>query len=303
MEPHHRLPTRRRARILWAGLGILAVAAGCESMRAVGPPLAPTSTDTSAKTASAGTAKKPGKYWLRASQYVFYSDIPLEANDPLFRELDGLPEQVQQELKLPPGSQMIQVFLFEDEDQYKAFMRERFPWLPQRRAYFIAEQKRPGADDLQVFTWMGEHIRTDLRHELTHATLHGVLKGVPLWLDEGLAGYFEQPPGLDGVNPGHLKAAKGGPFQPDLARLEKFGQVRQMDQPEYREAWAWAHYLIRDPKARPVLLEYIAKLRDEAEPGPILPRLQEAVGDPNRALAEHLGRTTVPPATAKAVQR
>ena len=41
---------------------------------------------------------------------------------------------------------------------------------------------------------MGDHLRTDLRHELTHALLHGVLKDVPLWLDEGLAGFFELPP-------------------------------------------------------------------------------------------------------------
>ena len=300
MEPDRRPPTRPR-RLLLAGVGALAAAAGCESFRTVTPAAGPPVAETSEKPAvPGGTAKKPGKYWLRASQYVFYSDVPLEANDPLFRELDGLPEQVQGELKLPPGSQVIQVYLFDGQDQYKAFMRDRFPWLPERRAYFIAEQKRPGADDLQVFTWMGEHIRTDLRHELTHATLHGVLKGVPLWLDEGLAGYFEQPPGMDGVNPTHLKTLKDGPFQPDLGRLEKMGQVRQMEQPEYREAWAWAHFLLRDPKARAVLLEYVGKLRDDPNPGPLMPMVQAAVGDPNRALADHLARTTVPPPAARA---
>jgi hypothetical protein len=290
MTPHHRPPTRRAA--LWAGLGL--AAAGCESLRTMTPPAA-----DAAKPAGL-SAKKPGKHWLRASQYVFYSDVPLEPGDSLFRELDGLPEQVQQEMNLPPGASVVEVFLFEDQEKYEAFMKERYPWLPARRAYFIAEQKRPGADDLQVFTWMGEYIRTDLRHELTHATLHGVLKGVPLWLDEGLAGYFEQPPGMDGVNPNHLKALKDGAWRPDLARLEKFGQVKQMEQAEYREAWAWAHFLLRDPRAKPVLLEYAAKLRAEPDPGPLLPALQAAVGDPNRALAEHLARTTVPPPAAKA---
>lgn len=294
MEPQHRPPTRRAA-LFGAGVGALFAAAGCESLRTMTPAPA-----AEAKTPAAGTTKKPGKHWLRASQYVFYSDVPLEANDSLFRELDGLPEQVQQEMKLPPGGQVVEVFLFEDQEKYEAYMRDKYPWLPARRAYFIAEQKRPGTDDLQVFTWMGEHIRTDLRHELTHATLHGVLKGVPLWLDEGLAGYFEQPPGMDGVNPGHLKALKEGPSQPDLARLEKFGQVRQMEQAEYREAWAWAHFLLRDPRARPVLLEYAVKLQSDANPGPLLPMLQAAVGDPNRALADHLARTTVPPPAVKA---
>ncbi|GIT30210.1 MAG: hypothetical protein Ct9H300mP1_22560 [Planctomycetaceae bacterium] len=31
----------------------------------------------------------------------------------------------------------------------------------------------------------------DLRHEFTHGVLHSSLKRVPLWLDEGLAEYFE----------------------------------------------------------------------------------------------------------------
>ena len=72
---------------------------------------------------------------------------------------------------------------------------------------------------------MGDHLRTDLRHELTHALLHSVLKDVPLWLDEGLAGYFELPPENDGVNPQHLELLRRGPFQPDLARLESLEQV------------------------------------------------------------------------------
>jgi hypothetical protein len=293
-----RKPRRPDARWIAVAVGLLTAATGCESLRLTGP-LAPAPT-TEARSSAAAAPKKPGKYWLRASQFVFYSDVPLEASDPLFKELEGLPEQVQRELKLPPGEQVIQVFLFETQDRYESYMRDRFPWLPVRRAYFIADQKRPGAaDELQVFTWMGDHIRTDLRHELTHATMHGVLKGVPLWLDEGLAGFFEQPPGMDGVNPGHLKDIAAGPFQPDLARLEKFAQVRQMEKKEYQEAWAWAHFLLRDPRAKPVLVEYMAKLRDDGNPGPIQPRLREAVGDPNAALAEHLARTKVPAASPR----
>lgn len=277
--------------------GLFVIPSGCESLRTMSPPVAPPSETTVQQTAATTpSTRKPGKHWLRVSQFVFYSDVPLQENDPLFRELEGLPEQVQRELQIPPGTQLIQVFLFEDQEKYETYMKERYPWLPVRRAYFIADQKRPGgADELQVFTWMGEHMRTDLRHELTHATLHGVLKGVPIWLDEGLAGVFEQPPGLGGVNPSHLKDIAAGPFQPDLARLEKFSQVKQMEKKEYQESWAWAHFLVYDAKAKPALLEYVGKLRTEPNPGPIQPRLKELVGDPNEALAAHLAETRVPP--------
>ena len=64
-------------------------------------------------------------------------------------------------------------------------------------------------------------VRTDLRHELTHALLHGVLQDVPLWLDEGLAVYFELPPANEGVNPHHLEVLCRWPSQPDLVRPGK----------------------------------------------------------------------------------
>jgi len=52
---------------------------------------------------------------------------------------------------------------------------------------------------------------------------------VPLWLDEGLAEYFELPPAYAGVNFQHLdylRNTTGGPFRPDLARLEQLPDFR-----------------------------------------------------------------------------
>ena len=86
-----------------------------------------------------------------------------------------------------------------------------------------------------------------------------------------------------------------GPFQPDLGRLEKLDQVRQMEKPEYREAWAWVHLMLRTtPEARQVLRDYLQTLRTSPTPGPLLPKLAAAVGDPDAALAAHLGRLDYP---------
>jgi hypothetical protein len=72
-------------------------------------------------------------------------------------------------------------------------------------------------------------------------------------------------------------------------------QVKQMEKPEYREAWAWVHFMLRgDPAARKVLLDYIHQLRTNPEPGPLLPRLKEAIPDPDRALVEHLAAVEFP---------
>lgn len=296
MMPLPEQPVSRRrnavALLLAAATFGLAIA-GCESFRHNGA-LPANGTEPPSDKATAA-AKRPAKHWLRVGQSVVYADIPLDQHDPLFRELGELPEQIQTELQLPPGDSLVQVFLFETQDKYDAFLKARYPKFPNRRAYFVAEPRAGAGDDLLVFTWMSENLRTDLRHELTHATLHGVLKGVPLWLDEGLAGYFELPPNHDGINSSHLEVLRRGPFQPDLARLEKLGQVNQMEKPEYREAWAWVHLMLRgDPPARAALLEYVQHLRSTATPGLLLPKLRDALADPNQALADHLTKTEFP---------
>jgi hypothetical protein len=140
---------------------------------------------------------------------------------------------------------------------------------------------------LKIYTWMGDHIATDLRHELTHALLRGALKDVPIWLDEGLAGYFELTPGQQGVNPQHLDTLLHTPFRPDLARLEKLKQVS--------EAWAWVHLMLRSgPGAKRVLHQYLQALRADPNPGPLLPRLREVVPDPEQALVDHLATIEMP---------
>src|SRR5207244_5086283 len=114
--------------------------------------------------------------------------------------------QVYKELQLPSSNTLIQVYLFQDREKYEHFMHIRYPDLPKRRAFFVAQPRSVGGgEDLLVYTFWGERIREDLRHELTHALLHSVLRDVPLWLDEGLAEYFDRPPDGQGVNGSHLE--------------------------------------------------------------------------------------------------
>ncbi len=280
-----------RRRATWMLSATLAFA-GCESFRGTTTSVEPSAVAAAAPTIS---VRRPAKHVFRVGPYIVHSDAKLNADDPLFHELRALPEQIQSELDLPPSDALVQVFLFESAAKYDEYMKSRYPRLPKRRAYFFAEHRIGGSDDLLVFTWPSEHLQKDLRHELTHATLHGTLKAVPLWLDEGLAGFFELPTTTDGVNANHLDVLRRGPFLPDLARLEKLGQVSQMETPEYREAWAWVHLMLRgDATSRQVLLDHLQQLRTTASPSPLLPKLTEAMKDPNQALAEHLTRTNFP---------
>ncbi len=243
----------------------------------------------------------PAKCEHRLGPYLFIADFPIDRNLPLFQELAGLRNQVYRELKLPPSEKMIYVYLFENRRRYEEFMGIHYPNLPKRRAFFVA-QPRPigGTEDLMVFTYWGDKIKQDLRHELTHALLHSVLLDVPLWLDEGLAEYFETPKNWRGVNYKHLKQirlAANAPFQPNMERLESLTEVDQMSPSEYRESWGWVHFMLRgNPNARQVLLSYLHELQTNKQPAPLHQRLRGVVPDLDGAFANHLNRLESAPA-------
>jgi hypothetical protein len=246
--------------------------------------------------ATAKAPAPPGKYSFRVSQYLFLADFEVNHDLPLFRELASLRDQVYKELQLASADTIVQVYIFQDRDKYENFMRSRYPDLPKRRAFFVAQPRTVGgAEDLLVYTYWGDRIQEDLRHELTHALLHSVLKDVPLWLDEGLAEYFEVPPDWNGINYQHLnqirRVSTTSPFKPDLSRLEQMVQVQQMTPAEYREAWAWVHLLLRDrAEAKAVLTGYLQTLRSNPNPGPLAQRLSAVYPNPEETLVHHISQ-------------
>ena len=241
----------------------------------------------------------PGRYTFRIPPYVFLSDFEVKRDQPLFQELAKLRDQVYRELQLTPGRSSVQVYLFEDKDRYEQFMHAVYPKLPPRRAFFIAQQRAMGGtDDLLVYTRWGDRIQQDLRHELTHALLHSVIRDVPLWLDEGLAEYFELPPDRQGVNPTHVETLRrdfGLSFKPDLDRLEKLTYVNDMKSPEYREAWLWVHLMLHSkPEAKTALLTYLQDLRSNRNPGLLGSRLAAVLSSPEDAFKKHLEQIELP---------
>lgn len=236
----------------------------------------------------------PSKHSVRVSQFVFLSEFEIARSQPIFKDLGNLREQVNRELQLPSStSQVIFVYIFQDREHFEKFMQMKYPDLPRRRAFFVAQPRRlGGAEDLLVYTYWGDRIQQDLRHELTHALLHSVLKDVPLWLDEGLAEYFEVPNSWKGVNYKHVEdmlRPPEGPARLDLDRLEQLTKVSQMAPGEYRESWGWVHWMLRgNPQARKELIGYLAELRTNPKPGPLMPRLARTTPNLNAALVRHL---------------
>jgi hypothetical protein len=227
---------------------------------------------------------------FRVSQFVFHTDIDLKKEHVLLSDLEKLSEQVFTELALPHSTTLIQVYVFENVDRFRGYMNWKDPTLPDRRAFFI-EPQAGSEEGLIVYTYWSDRATEDLRHELTHALLHSVLKVVPLWLDEGLAEYFQLPPERKGLNFTYLNLLrnKTDPFVPNLPRLEGLTQIQQMTPPEYRESWAWVHFMLRSsPEARKVFLDYVHSMRTTAEPGLLHGRLTAAITSPEEAFLKHL---------------
>jgi hypothetical protein len=285
-----------RSHIGAAALCAATLIAGCDSLTKSG--------DSSVPAATISPPVLPGKAGAhRISQFVFCSDAPIKANTPLFAELSQLRDQIFLELQLPPSDTVVQVYLFDNQDRYERYMRYRYPELPKRRAFFVAHPGTAGGPrELLVFTFWGDHVRQDLRHELTHALLNSVLKEVPLWLDEGLAEYYELPPERDGVNALHMDAFRRGEVVANLDALERLDQVPQMGRPQYQEAWAWVHLMMRDsPAGRQVLLAYLQQLRGPSPAEPLSPNLRSVYPDLSMALARHLAAMNSPAASLRAV--
>jgi hypothetical protein len=230
----------------------------------------------------------PTAHEVPAEQLVFYSDFPLERDHRLVRELTAERDDVARTLELPPSNEQIEVHLFRDAEAYGEYLQRHFPTVPSRRAFFVETDTR-----LAVYAHWSDRVAEDLRHEVAHGYLHASVPPIPLWLDEGLAEYFEVPRGNGGLNRPHLQLLSDmmehGPWQPNIERLEQFDSAGDMQQIDYAESWAWAYFLLNSPpERREILIKYLADLHDQGASGPLSRRLAKHSIRPEQLLAEYL---------------
>jgi hypothetical protein len=287
--------TSRRWRLGLAVPLLVSLTAGCHALNFLRPRDKPD--DRIEKQLDrAARSGLPSKYQVRVAPFVFVSDWEIPRDQPLFKELADLRDQVQKELLLPPGDTVVQVYLFDTKERYESYLKEQHPTLPSRRAFFLKIPRTLGdVEDLHVYTYWSKRIRQDLRHELTHSLLNSVIRDVPQWLDEGLAEYFETPPEQKTINTAHVqtlrKSLSNGTYKLSLSRLEGLTKVEEMGPAEYREAWAWVHLMLKTrPEAKTVLLSYLQQLRGKRHPGPLAPKLAKVCESPDETLLEHLAR-------------
>lgn len=263
----------RKVVTLVVGLGLLAGDSGC------GVPWKSRST-------------LPERNWLVRDQLIIHSEFPVAAHHRIWDDLTTLRVELSQRLSLPVSDEPIHVYLFEDEGCFREMMRARYPDFVGRRALFVETDTR-----LEAYALWGDRVAEDLRHEITHGYLHAVLPNLPLWLDEGLAEYFEVARGNHGVNRTHLiqlaSRLESDAFAPSIPRLESLGPNRDMSAEDYAEAWAWVHFLLETGPGRQKLLsDYLQRLREPGSAPPLSVAFREQIAEPERELAGHVCRLT-----------
>lgn len=245
---------------------------------------------------SRGAIGLPANYSVKSDQLLMLSDFKLPKDHPLIKDLQTLRHQVFETLDLPYEKRTVTVYLFENKSIYRQYLQIHYPDLPSRRAYFLQM-----GDELAVYTYWGERIQEDLRHEYTHGLLHSTMKEVPLWLDEGLAEYFE----VAGPSPGKLHPQYAPKlhqlisenWQPNLERLESITRFDELSRADYRESWGWVHHLLHhSPETRELLLGYVRDLQTKEPEEKILSlsrRLEEQSSAYNERLLNYLAHLPV----------
>lgn len=225
---------------------------------------------------------------------IFVEDVPLrieadfdlQDDSRVLQEIRNLKMELRDDLGIPFSNEKIRVRIFRNEASFGQFTAQHFPQLAGRRALFVVER-----GEYHVYAVWSDAILSDLRHELTHAYLNSSVGTLPLWLDEGLAEYYEVVGVPQRINREHLPwltdGLKNYTWRPDLDRLAAVARPEQMTHTDYAESWLWVHYLMRGGQAE-IVRNYLTARREKqaAEPIPLV--IRGRIDGAEQRLAGHL---------------
>jgi Protein of unknown function (DUF1570) len=242
---------------------------------------------------SAAIAQQADRSWPHEALvdvFRLHSDFKLDDQDRLEEILGSLRKDINDLLRLQEQKSAIHIVLFSNAREYTRYMQHYFPSIVQRRAIYL-QDRGPG----MLFTYWHEDIDIDLRHEAVHAILNQSRVQLPLWLDEGLAEYFEIPKDLRFSGNPYLKeiaarAQKG--LVPSLMQLEKSTHMAEFTDANYRDSWAWIHYLLhRSEETQNLLVEYVSRHRKLTPQALLSRQLATIIVDPTSDFQEHFAKT------------
>ena len=226
----------------------------------------------------------------RSIRFVIRGDLQFSEAETMSKELRQLQRDLSDSLGTEPIDESIEILVFRNRTRFRRHVMGRYPQAAGRRALFV---RGPGRG--RIYVYRSRNFDLHVRHETTHALLHASLPLVPLWLDEGLAQYFELPANQRVSEHPHLRtlqwAMRRG-YRPQLSVLENKSDGSHLSRQDYRDAWGWVHFLLNGPApAAEVLRKYLSDLRAGVPPGRFSHRLQNRLPDAQHQLVAHIRAT------------
>ena len=220
--------------------------------------------------------------------YLIRSDFALRDVAELVGDLGQLQNDLESMLSLKCKAQEIQIHLFRSRSRYIDYVGKRVPDGTKRQALFVQ-----GTDAGRVYAYRHHGLDIDVRHETTHALLHTALPYVPIWLDEGIAEYFESSPGMrEKHNPHRVELQRAIRFlgwKPGLEQLEAKRVMLDMDGNDYRDAWGVIHFILHGPPAaREALAAYFDEVQSGNPPTPLSQHLRRRIPNLDQRIIDHL---------------
>ena len=225
-------------------------------------------------------------------RFQMSSEVPIRQSKVLSDFMQALRQHesdIASILGLNLNQKPIVINVFQSRRSYQEFVTRIAPDGKERRALFIQSETHGS-----VYVYLHADVMTDLRHETTHAILHSSLPFIPLWLDEGLAEYFEVARENRASANQHLKRTKLDArliltWRPNLTKLETVRDQSVMTARNYRESWAWVHFLLHGPDAaNSMITRYLASIEAHEPPGPLSTQLRRVWSKPERQLTSHI---------------
>ena len=215
------------------------------------------------------------------------SEFRLQDAGAVVRELGQLSDDIEETLKIKISKSPIHLHFFQSRRSYVQYLADRVPEGTKWKALFVK-----GDDAARVYAHLSSSFETDVRHESTHAVLHNSLEFIPLWLDEGLAEYFEISPNRRVAGHGHLSSMRWAirfGWRPRLKQLEDKNDLGDMGQRDYRNSWAWVHFMLHESvQSKQALVGYLAMIQQGRAPGPMSEWINSRIPNADARVIRHL---------------
>lgn len=205
----------------------------------------------------------------RRFQRTRHAYVRCEARGPeaalVTAEVDPTVESIARFLEIPPPLNPITLYVFPDQAAMADFLARYCP--ERKKSHATCFETPDGMVATLYLTGDRAHTLGLLRHEMTHYVLASHFYDMPVWVDEGLAWFFQAGEPYGRVYPVAVKRLRrflrGKPES--LERLVAIPMGWRIGLDDYARSWSIVYYLYRTRGGLGPIMEYLRRVHSGPE--------------------------------------